>query len=280
MSAADTTHATNATNAPLAATDLGGIPEFALQATPESVARWRIGRDGAVAPPPREGDPLPLSFLVFLRVQPILGLSIHRQLDRDPDRGLYGGVRYQAARAPRVGETFIASGVVTSRREVATERGTLVLRTLETQYRNAATTVVTESVRMVDLPPGPPREPSRGPSKPPSWPRIAELAPVTRTQLAWLTVETGDLNALHLDAAYAASRRYPDVVIPGTLTVAILERELARALGRPPRMLDLRLTAASYPGEPWQLHTGAAEGGGLAFELYCNGELRAEGSAA
>lgn len=257
---------------------LGGIPEFTLQATPESVARWRIGRDGALARPPREGEPLPLSYLVFLRVQPILGLSIHRQLDRDPDRGLYGGVRYEAARPPRVGEVFIAGGTVTSRREVASARGTMVLRTLETQYRNGGSTVVTESVRMVDLPPGPPAEPARGPAREPAHPKLAELAPVTRTQVAWLTVETGDTNALHLDSAYAASRRFPDVVIPGTLTVAILERELERALGRAPRRLDLRLTAASYPGEAYRLHAGAKDGG-LAFELFCGDELRAEGSA-
>jgi acyl dehydratase len=258
--------------------DLGGIPEFALQATPESVARWRIGRDGAIAPPPREGDPLPLSYLVFLRVQPILGLSIHRQLDRDPDRGLYGGVRYAAVRQPRVGETFVASGSVSSRREIASARGTMVLRTLATHYRNAARPVVTETVRMVDLPPGPPGEPARGPVRTPAQPQIAELAAVTRTQVAWLTVETGDTNALHLDSAYAASRRYPDVVIPGTLTVAILERELEHVLGRPPRTLDLRLTAASYPGEAYRLHAGPKDGG-LAFELFCGDELRAEGNA-
>lgn len=257
---------------------VGGIPEFALQATPESVARWRLGRDGAIAPPPREGDPLPMSYLVFLRVQPILGLSIHRQLDRDPDRGLYGGVSYRAARQPRVGETFIAAGSVTSRREVASARGTMVLRTLETQYRNASTPVVTESVRMVDLPPGPPGEPARGPARESALPLLAELAPVTRTQVAWLTVETGDTNALHLDSAYAASRRYPDVVIPGTLTVAILERELERAMGRALRALDLRLSAASYPGEAYRLHAGPRDGG-LAFELFRGDELRAEGSA-
>ena len=259
---------------------LGGLPEFTLHATPESVARWRLGRDGAIGAPPRDGDPLPMSYLVFLRVQPILGLSIHKQLDRDPDRGLYGGVRYTAARAPRVGEVFIGGGNVTSRREVASARGTLVLRTLETVYRNGASGVVTETVRMVDLPPGPPAEPSRGPARKPALPRIAEMAPVTRTQIAWLTVETGDTNALHLDSGYAASRRYPDVVIPGTLTVALLEKELERWLGRAPRLLDLKLTAASYPGEPYSLHAGPGQDGNFTFELYCGEELRAEGVVA
>ncbi len=257
----------------------GTLPRYAVQAAPESVARWLAGRDGRIAPPPRSGAPLPLTYLVFLRVQPILGVSIHRLLGRDPDRGLYGGVTYRAEQAPRVGETFFACGAVTSRRDLPPERGGYVLRTLEVQYRNAAGVVVTESVRMVDLPPGPPRAPVRGPRRAASYPRLAALAPVTRTQIAWLTVETGDSNALHLDAAYAASRRYPDVVVPGTLTAAIVERELERALGRAPRRVDLRLLAACFPGEAMALHGGARDGG-LAFELFCGDELRAEGSAA
>jgi hydroxyacyl-ACP dehydratase HTD2-like protein with hotdog domain len=96
--------------------------------------------------------------------------------------------------------------------------------------------------------------------------------------VAWLTVETGDTNALQLDSAYAAARRYPEVVIPGTLTVAILERELERAMGRALRTLDLRLSAASYPGEAFRLHAGPKDGG-VAFELFRGDELRAEGSA-
>lgn len=255
-----------------------GLPEFRVTATPESVARWRVGRDGVLGTPPREGDPLPLAYLVFLRIQPILGLSIHRHLDRDPDRGLYGGVTYEAARVPRIGESFLASGEVTSRREVEGPRGRMVLRSLATTYRDTSGPVVTETVRMVDLPPGPPTDPAAGPRRAPSYPEVCTLAPVTRTQVAWLTVETGDMNALHLDIEYAASRRYPNVVIPGTLTVALLERELEKRLGRAPRRLDLRLTAASYPGEPYRLHAGP-KGEGLGYELFCGEELRAEGSA-
>jgi hydroxyacyl-ACP dehydratase HTD2-like protein with hotdog domain len=220
-----------------------------------------------------------LSYLVFLRVQPLVGDTIHRMLDRDPDRGLYGGVSYRAERTPRVGELFIAHGTIKARKEIAGPRGTMVLRTLETLYRNLATPIVSESVRMVDLPPGPPQPPPRGQEKTPAHPKVAELAPVTRTQIAWLTVETGDMNALHLDSRYAASRLYPDVVIPGTLTVAILERELEKLLARPLRSLDLRLLAPCFPGEAYALHAGPKEAG-LAFQLYAGGELRAEGSAA
>jgi hydroxyacyl-ACP dehydratase HTD2-like protein with hotdog domain len=258
---------------------MSAIPEFTVHARPESVARWTIGRDGHAAPPPPPNAPLPLAYFVFLRVQPMLGVSIHRLLGRDPDRGLYGGVSYRAARPPRVGEAFLASGEVTATRPVATARGELTLRTLAMRYRTADGVVVEEDVRMVDLPPGPPQPPARGPARAPSAPKIADLAPITRTQIAWLTVESGDMNALHLDARYAAGRQYPDVVVPGTLTVALLERELARALGRPLRALDLRLQAACYPDEPLALHA-AARDSGLAFELYAGGELRAEGTAA
>jgi hydroxyacyl-ACP dehydratase HTD2-like protein with hotdog domain len=258
---------------------MNAIPEFTVHATPESVARWLIGRDARATPPPQAGAPLPLSYLVFLRVQPILGVSIHALLARDPDRGLYGGVAYRAERSPRVGESFVADSSVSAPREVSLERGRLVLRTLEIRYRAGDATVATESVRMVDLPPGPPQPPARGPQRAPAHPKIADLAPITRTQIAWLTVETGDLNPLHLDAGYAARRLYPDVVVPGTLTVAILERECAQVLGRAPRQLDLRLLAATYPGEPLQLHA-APKDGGLAFELFAGDALRAEGSAA
>lgn len=258
---------------------MSAMPEFTVRTTPESVARWLVGRDGEIASPPREGSPLPLSYFVFLRMQPLLGVSIHKLLDRDPDRGLYGGVLYRAERAPLVGESFTAAGKITSQRKVASPRGELVLRTLQTDYRDAAGTAVSESVRMVDLPPGPPAPPSPGPAAPPSHPRISDLPAVTRRQVAWLTVETGDTNALHLDSGYAASRLYRDVVIPGTLTVALIERELERALGRAPRMLDLRLLAASFPGEAYTLHAGASDGG-LAFELYAGSERRAEGKAA
>lgn len=257
------------------------LPAFTVHASPESVARWRIGRDGQVAPPPEAGSPLPLAYLVCLRIQPTLGVSIHALLGRDPDRGLYGGVGYRAVRTPCVGERFAATGAVTAMREVQGPRGTMVLRTLEVCYRaqTESPTVVTEAVRMIDLPPGPPAPPAEGPRREPAHPLAAAIDPVTRTQVAWLTVATGDLNPLHLDSAYAASRRYPDVVVPGTLTTALIEREAAKLLGRPLAALEVRLTAATFPGEALALHASARDGG-LAFELYATGSLRAEGSAA
>lgn len=144
---------------------MSAVPAFVVAATPEAVARWRFGRDGVIAPPPPQGSPLPLAFLVFLRLQPQHGVSIHHLLDRDPDRGLYGGVTYRTARTPRVGDSFAAAGSVTDRREAAGPRGTMLLRTFETRYADAAGEVVTEAVRMIDLPPGPPTAPAAGPAR-------------------------------------------------------------------------------------------------------------------
>ena len=254
------------------------LPVFEVKVTPESVARWQFGRDGTLSPPPAEGSPVPLAYFVFLRVQPLRGVSVHALLARDPDRGLYGGVTYRAERSPAVGATLRAASAITGRREVVTERGTLVLRTIETRYQDGADTVLAESVRTVDLPPGPPTAPASGPRRTPALPRIAEIAPITPTQIAWITVETGDMNPLHLDLRYAKGRLYPNIVVPGTLTAAILERELARASGRALRELDVRLLAASFPDEPLQLHAGP-KGDGMAYELFAGAELRAEGSA-
>lgn len=254
------------------------LPEFVVTATAESVARWTIGRDGVLAPPPAAGAPLALAYFVFLRMQPLTGVSIHAALGRDPDRGLYGGVAYRAQRTPRVGETFRASSRVVDTREVASARGTLVLRTLETRYAVGGETVVTESVRTVDLPAGPPPAPSSGPRRAPSFAHVAMLAPATATSIAWATVETGDLNPLHLDASYAAARGYPAVVVPGTLIAARAEAALAERLGRALHSFDLRLHAASYPAQAWSLHAEARDGG-LAFELFAGDTLRAEGRA-
>lgn len=254
---------------------MSGLPPYEIYATPESVSRWQIGRDASVAPPPQEGTPLALSYLVFLRVQPILGVSIHRLLGRDPDRGLFGGVSYRAARVPTVGERFAASGAVTAKKRVPSAAGELTITTLATRYRDAAGLVVEESVRMIDLPAGAPSVPARGPERQPARPKIAELAPITRTQIGWLAVESGDMNPLHFDTAYAASRLYPDIVVPGTLLAALAEREAVAALGAPLVELDLRLHAPTYPGESLALH-GERDGAAIGVELFCGRQLRAE----
>jgi len=253
---------------------VSAIAAYEVRATPESVSRWRTGRDARLAAPPAEGEALPLAYFMFLRLQPILGQSIHRLLDRDPDRGLFGGVRYQAARPPRVGAQYAAAASVTEKKQA----GELTITTLSNRYSEAGALTVEETVRMVDLPAGPPRTPARGPQKSAAYPRLVPLGPITRTQIAWYTVESGDLNPLHFDYSYAASRLYRDVVVPGTLLAALAEREAAAALGAPLVMLDLRLRAASYPGEDLVLH-GRVRGAMLDFELYCGDELRAEGTA-
>lgn len=257
---------------------MSGIPAYALGISQESVARWLFGRDGRAAPPPAEGEPVPLAYFVFLRVQPILGVSIHRLLERDPDRGLFGGVAYRAQRPVRVGERLSASAVMTEKKQVRGASGVLSLSTLANTYRNGAGTVLTETVRLVDLPPGPAQPPARGPQRPSPHPKLYEFAPLTRTQIAWLAVETGDMNPLHLDPEYARSRHYPEVVVPGTLLAALAEREAARVLGGALAELEIRLHAPSYPKEPLAMH-GTVGAQGLEFEILCRSELRVSGRA-
>ncbi|MCS6920944.1 MAG: MaoC/PaaZ C-terminal domain-containing protein [Elioraea sp.] len=257
---------------------MSAFPAYEIHVTRESVSRWLLGRDGHTGPPPADGVPVPLAYFVFLRMQPILGVSVHALLGRDPDRGLLGGVTYRAERLPRVGECLRAQAAVTERKTVDGARGKLTLTTLANRYRNGKGTVLEEAVRMVDLPPGPSQPPARGPHGAPRFPRLAELAPLTRVQIAWLTVETGDMNPLHLDPAYAKSRLYPEVVVPGTLIAALAEREAVRALAAPLAELDLRLHAPTYPGEALAFHGGATSAG-LEFEMLCGEELRATGRA-
>jgi hydroxyacyl-ACP dehydratase HTD2-like protein with hotdog domain len=253
------------------------LPPFTHAVTPESAGRWLAARDGAFAPPPAVGAALPLSYLCFLRVQPAAGISIHQALGRDPRRGLFGGVAYRAERAPRVGDVFDSRAEVRERRTVATPRGEMVLTTLEVTHRAADNATIVETVRMVDLPEGPPQAPTPGPIEATDLPRAADLKPVGAVQTAWMTVETGDMNPLHLDAAYAAERRFPAVVLPGPLMAALIEEAVTRAAGRAPTALSVRLRAASHPGEPLALYARQTAG---AFRVHGPaGDLRAEGEA-
>jgi len=257
---------------------MSALPDFAFVATPESLAQWLIGRDGVLVPPPAAGTPIPLSYFFFLRMQPLTGTSIHAALGRDPDRGLYGGVSYRALRPLCVGDRFDATCRVVETREVASPRGTLVLRTLETRYAVAGDTALTERVRTVDIPPGPPVPPPAGLRRSPGFPRIARVPSATATAIAWTMVATGDLNPLHLDPEYAARRGYPGVVVPGTLIAARVEASIAAHRGRPLTTLELRLHAPSFRGELWDLHLADA-GGQDGFELFSDGTLRADGRA-
>jgi acyl dehydratase len=252
--------------------------EFGIELTPEALVRWRIGRDGHIAPPPAAGDRVPLSYLVFLRAQPVLGVDFRELLGRDPDRGLYGGVSYRQLRPLAIGQRLQARSVVTSRREVDSPRGRLVITTLLTIYRHQGEDHATEEVRMIDLPPAPDapppaQEPARHAS---AHPLLATAPAVTRSQVAWLTVETGDTNALHLDARYAASRHYPDVVVPATLITSVLEREIEVATRARIVALDVRYLAPSHPGDAFAIQA-TREGDELAFEAVAGGSLRAQG---
>jgi acyl dehydratase len=258
---------------------------FELQLTAESLARWRIGRDGVSGEPSLPGAPVPLSYLVFLRAQPVLGCNFHDILERDPDRGLYGGVAYRAMSPLEVGQSLQAVSDVQERRTAESAHGTLTLTTLLTTYRCRGEVCATESVRMVDLPPGPRRKPAQDAVRAPRFEQVATIPGITRSQIAWLTVETGDVNALHLDGEYAKFRGFDDVVVPATLMNALFERELAAVCGlagRPAQTLDVRYHGPTFPGEPLLLHA-RQDGNQFEFEAFVGtgtgASLRADGRA-
>lgn len=252
--------------------------EFEIALTPEAFVRWGIGRDGRIQAPPPAGARVPLSYLVFLRAQPVLGVDFRELLGRDPDRGLYGGVSYRQLRPLAIGQRLQARSVVSSRREVDSPRGRLVITQLLTTYRCEGVDHATEEVRMIDLPPAgdepPQREPQ--PSHTPVHPLLSVTPPISRNQVAWLTVETGDTNALHLDGPYAARRHFPDVVVPATLITAVIEREIEQATRGRVTALDVRYLAPSHPGDAFAVHA-SREGGALVFEALVGAQLRAQG---
>lgn len=258
---------------------MGATARFVLTVTAESVARWLTGRDGTLPTRlPRPGDRVPSAYFVFLRQQPITGRPIHDWLGRDPDRGLYGGVAYTVQRPPRIGETLHASSVVTARRQVASPRGELTITTLTTTYlgEDGGSRLV-ETVRMIDLPAGPPGAPPAADILTPAAPLLASLPPITRRQVAWTTVETGDLNSLHLDRSYAVGRGFPDVVVPAPLITAMIEREICAA-GSGIASLDIRYQAPTHPETALALHA-RIEDGTVEFQVLAAGVLRAQGRA-
>ena len=111
-------------------------------------------------------------------------------------------------------------------------------------------------------------------------PLLTTIPALTRNQIAWLTVETGDMNPLHLDAPYARARGFRDVVAPATLISALIEREIAGAFARqrPIATFDARYHAPTFPDEPIQLFASMA-GSVVTFDAYADGILRASGSA-
>ena len=257
----------------------GSLPQFEIVATPEAVCRWMIGRDDALPDDmPTAGDEVPLTWLFFLRCQPATATSIHAALGRDPDRGLFGGVRYVRERPVRVGDILSSQARITDRKTVDSPRGAMVLSTLTNEWSVNGRLAVTETVRMVDLPPGPPVPPAAGPEADATLAPLGDAVSFTPRQIAWLTVETGDLNPLHVDRNYATGRLFSDVVVPGTLIAPLVEKRLSHAAGAPVSMLDIRFRAATYPGESIVV-TAAQHEGGWAFEIVGSGRVRAAGSA-
>ncbi len=256
------------------------LSPFSIDVSAESVARWMMGRDDRLPDPlPENGDPVPLSYLFFLRIQPVTSISIHEELNRDPDRGLFGGVRYERHRAVRVGDRLSGEAIVTDRKVVESPKGEMLLTTLENTWSAGDGKAVTETVRMVDLPPELPTAPAAGPDADTTLTLMGEPVAFTRRQIAWLTVETGDLNPLHVDADYAKSREFPDVVVPGTLIVPRVEKVLSESWDDALKILDVRFRAPTFPGEAISIHAADDDDGGIKFEVCGGGTVRAAGRA-
>lgn len=255
------------------------LPQFEIEITPEAMCRWLVGRDGALPDRlPRPGDEVPLSYLFFLRGQPATATSMHRLLGRDPDRGIFGGVRYERSASPTVGDRLLATPEVVERRNAASPRGDLVITTLRTRWTRNGEPAVMETVRMIDLPTIAPAPPAEGADPDPALDPTGAPFSFTRSQIAWLTVATGDLNPLHFDREYAAARLFPDVVVPGTLIAPTVERRLAEAAGKPLSVLDIRFRAPTHPDEAVALST-TAQGNVWSFEIVAEGRMRAAGTA-
>jgi len=270
------------------------LVEFGLELSADSAARWLFARDGRWPRPPVAGEPLPMSWAVFLRLQPVLCQRMHDLLGRDPDRGLYGGVLYRSLQPLQVGQRLQARAQVTDRREVDSPRGRLTLTTLTTVYRSDGRAVLEEAVQMVDLPAAPAAgtdhraaaTPGARP-EPASRPPASTADPATligrlesgfdRTRIAWMTAETGDTNPLHLDRGYAARRGFADVVVPAPLITAWVEQTLVAAQGgRALSLLELRYQGPTLPDQALEL-TRPDPARPDRIELRAAGELRARG---
>jgi acyl dehydratase len=189
-------------------------------------------------------------------------------------------VSYAARRLPRVGETLAATSGVTERKRVSSPAGELTVTTLRTEYRGADGEVATETVRMIDLPASGKRPAApEAADAPTADPLLAQWPGISRRQVAWMTVETGDLNPLHVDLTVASRRGFADVVVPAPLLTAQIERELARLFGAHPLRLDVRYQAPTLPGAALALH-GRREGAKVGFTLSGQGLTRATGRAA
>lgn len=287
--------------------------EFSVDLSADHAARWLFARDGAWPRPMRIGEPLPMSWAVFLRLQPILGVRIHDLLERDPHRGLYGGVTYRSSKPLSIGQRLDATAIVTDRREMDSPRGRLKVTTLTTTYREKGETVLEEAVQMIDLPapststaasasptgltgtgkPGPhDRNAGSGldghspektggllQAKPasPDEPIAALDQGFDRTRIAWMTAATGDTNPLHLDRLYAQRRGFADVVVPAPLITAWVERALGeRHAGGALELLELRYQGATLPDQPLSLHESPSAGPGR-IELRSGEQVRARG---
>lgn len=94
--------------------------------------------------------------------------------------------------------------------------------------------------------------------------------PLGREDLARYAEASGDSNPLHLDPAFARKAGFPDVIVHGMLTMALLGRFVTEAFpGRQVLGLSARFGAPLGLGEPvtCRARLGGRDGRGTAVEL-------------
>jgi hydroxyacyl-ACP dehydratase HTD2-like protein with hotdog domain len=246
----------------------GLLRRFTVTVEPRLVAMHDFGRDGNLHPIPEPGTPAPWSFFTFLRQQLACGKTVHELTNRDPERGLAGGVAYRGDQLA-VGDVVEGSSRFASQRTVHRGAGALVVTEVETRWRAGGSELV-ETVTMLD---------QFGTTARAAKDRVAAggepLGAVSRVQIGWFTAATEDLQPLHHDPAFAAVRGFDDVLVPGTLLVAKVEKAL-RARGAL-TALTARFVAPVYPNVELELVVGVPDPD--SWEMRAAGRTVARGAA-
>jgi len=80
--------------------------------------------------------------------------------------------------------------------------------------------------------------------------RTTSSSPVTRDAVQSYGDAVGDHNPVHFDRAFAAAAGFPDTVVHGPLTTAIVIDQIVSQLGADQILnLDLRLRGPVFPGD-------------------------------
>ena len=101
---------------------------------------------------------------------------------------------------------------------------------------------------------------------------------ISRVDIAWICVATGDPSSLHLDEKFAQAAGYPSVVVPGTMLLGWIGQYLESWAGGAENLKrwKIRYTAPVWPGERIKLSGSVVEGAGEPGELNCEVAAAAE----